>query len=549
MTVIPADARVVARHQTERDLRALTAELLEDEERLRLGGGLEAVERQHAKGRKTARERINGLLDPGAPPSSWVCGPDTRSMMSGAAPGAGVVTVIGSVHGRRVMIVANDATVKAGACFPLTIKKILRAQTIAGQNRLPLVYLVNSSGVFLPMQDEVFPDEDDFGRIFRNNAVLSARGIPQLAAIMGNCVAGGAYLPVLCDTVLMTEGSGLYLAGPALVKAAIGQEIAHEDLGGAHVHAAISGTVDYREPDDDACLARLRRLIALLPPDPESISGRIAIEPPSRPSDDVYSIVQSDPSLQYDVRDLLAAILDGGRLDEYRAEFGRTLVCGFGRMGGIALGIVASQRLRFRPEGGGPFQFGGVIYGDSADKAARFVLECNQSRLPILFIQDVNGFDVGRDAERSGIIRRGAKLVNAVSNSTVPKLTLIVGHSFGAGHYALCGRAFDPRFLFAWPSARYAVMGAQQAAKTMLDVNVATLKRQGKKVDDAELAAMAEELRGRYDHETDIRYAAARLWLDAIIAPDNTREVLTMALDVAVRNREAVPVGTGVFQV
>ena len=401
----------------------------------------------------------------------------------GKRPGAGVVTVIGSVHGRRVMIVANDATVKAGACFPLTIKKILRAQTIAGQNRLPLVYLVDSSGVFLPMQDEVFPDEDDFGRIFRNNAVLSARGIPQLAAIMGNCVAGGAYLPVLCDTVLMTEGSGLYLAGPALVKAAIGQEISHEDLGGVHVHSAISGTVDYREPDDDACVARLRRLIALLPPDPEAISGRIAIEPPARPADEVYSIVHSDPSLQYDVRDLLGAILDGGRLDEYRAEFGRTLVCGFGRMGGIGLGIVATQRLRFRPEGGGPFQFGGVIYADSADKAARFVLECNQSRLPILFIQDVNGFDVGRDAERSGIIRRGAKLVSAVSNSTVPKLTLIVGHSFGAGHYALCGRAFDPRFLFAWPSARYAVMGAQQAAKTMLDVNVATLKRQGKKVE------------------------------------------------------------------
>jgi 3-methylcrotonyl-CoA carboxylase beta subunit len=550
MTVIPADARPLARHQSDRDLRALTAELLEEEARLRLGGGPEAIERQHAKGRMTARERIEALLDAGAPTLELGLWAGYQIYDEwGGAQGAGVVTMIGSVHGHRVMIVANDATVKAGACFPLTIKKILRAQTIAGQNRLPLVYLVDSSGVFLPMQDEVFPDEDDFGRIFRNNAVLSARGIPQLAAIMGNCVAGGAYLPVLCDTVLMTEGSGLYLAGPALVKAAIGQEISHEELGGAHVHAAISGTVDYREPDDDACLARLRRLIALLPPDPEAVAGRLAIEPPSRPSADLDTIVRSDPSLQYDVRDLLAAILDGGRLDEYRAEFGRTLVCGFGRMGGIGLGVVASQRLRFRPEGGGPFQFGGVIYGDSADKAARFVLECNQSRLPILFIQDVNGFDVGRDAERSGIIRRGAKLVNAVSNSTVPKLTLIVGHSFGAGHYALCGRAFDPRFLFAWPSARYAVMGAQQAAKTMLDVNVAALKRQGKKVDDAELAAMAEELRGRYDRETDIRYAAARLWVDAIIDPARTREVLTMALDVAVRSREPVPLATGVFQV
>ena len=536
--------------RSDRDLRALTAKLMEEEDRLRLGGGPDAIERQHAKGRKTARERIDGLFDPGSPVLElglWAAYQMYEEW--GGAPGAGVVTVIGSVHGRRVMVVANDATVKAGACFPMTIKKILRAQTIAGQNRLPLVYLVDSSGVFLPMQDEVFPDEDDFGRIFRNNAVLSARGIPQLAAIMGHCVAGGAYLPVLCDTVLMTEGSGLYLAGPALVKAAIGQEISHEDLGGARVHAAISGTIDYREPDDDACLARLRRLIALLPPDPEANISRDTIEPPSRPADDLYTVVRSDPSAQYDVRDLLAALLDGGRLDEYRAEFGRTLVCGFGRMGGIALGVVATQRLRFRPEGGGPFQFGGVIYGDSADKAARFVLDCNQGRLPILFIQDVNGFDVGRDAERSGIIRRGAKLVSAVSNSTVPKLTLIVGHSFGAGHYALCGRAFDPRFLFAWPSARYAVMGAPQAARTMLDVNVATLKRQGERVDDAKLAAMAEELRDRYDRETDIRYAAARLWLDAIIDPARTREVLILALDVAVRNREVVPLGTGVFQV
>jgi acetyl-CoA carboxylase carboxyltransferase component len=521
-----------------------------EEERIRLGGGPEAIERQHSKGRKTARERIATLLDPGSPTLElglWA----SYEMYEewGGAPGAGVVTLIGTVHGRRVMVVANDATVKAGACFPMTIKKILRAQEVAGQNRLPLVYLVDSSGVFLPMQDEVFPDSDDFGRIFRNNAVLSAKGIPQLAAIMGNCVAGGAYLPVLCDTVLMTEGSGLYLAGPALVRAAIGQEISHEDLGGARVHAAISGTVDYREPDDDACLARLRRLIALLPPDPGPATARPEIELPARPGEDLYAIVRSDPSAQYDIRDVLAALLDGGRLDEYRAEFGRTLVCGFGRMGGLGLGVVASQRLRFKPEGGGPFQFGGVIYGDSADKAARFVLDCNQARLPILFIQDVNGFDVGRDAERSGIIRRGAKLVNAVSNSTVPKLTLIVGHSFGAGHYALCGRAFDPRFLFAWPSARYAVMGAQQASRTMLDVNVATLKRQGHPVDAEEMSAMAEELRRRYDSETDIRYAAARLWIDAIIDPARTRDALIMALDIATRNRETTPLETGVFQV
>jgi 3-methylcrotonyl-CoA carboxylase beta subunit len=548
--VAPVEIKPPARPRREPDLRERTAQLAVEEARIRSGGGPAAIDRQHGKGRKTARERIESLLDPGAPVLElglWAAYQMYEEW--GGAPGAGVITVIGRVAGRRVMVIANDATVKAGACFPITIKKILRAQTIAGENGLPLLYLVDSSGVFLPMQDEVFPDADDFGRIFRNNAVLSARGIPQYAAIMGNCVAGGAYLPVLCDTVLMTEGSGLYLAGPALVKAAIGQEVTSEELGGAFVHAAISGTVDYREPDDDACLARLRRLVALLPPDPDSNIDRATIEPPSRPCAEIYDLVRSDPSAQYDVRDVLSAILDGGRLDEYRALYGRTLVCGFGRLGGQGIGVVASQRLRFRPEGGGPIQFGGVIYADSADKAARFVLECNQSRLPILFIQDVNGFDVGRDAERTGIIRRGAKLVSAVSNSTVPKITLIIGHSFGAGHYALCGKAFDPRFIFAWPSARYAVMGAQQAARTMLDVNVAALKREGKEIDDAELAGMAQELRDRYDHETDIRYAAARLWLDAIIDPAQTREVLVTAVDVAARHRASVPVCTGVFQV
>jgi len=548
--VTRVDVQAADRRDPTSDLRSVCTAVRAEEAKLRLGGGLAAIERQHVKGRKTARERIQALLDPSTPSLEVGLWAAYRMYEEwGGAPSAGVVTVIGHVYGRRVLVVANDATVKAGACFPLTIKKILRAQTIAGQNRLPLVYLVDSSGVFLPMQDEVFPDEDDFGRIFRNNSVLSARGIPQYAAIMGNCVAGGAYLPVLCDTVLMTEGSGLYLAGPALVKAAIGQEISHDELGGAHVHSAISGTIDYREPDDDSCLARLRRLIALLPPDPEPLSDRHNIEPPARAGDDLYSLVRSDPSSQYDVRDLLAGILDGGRLDEYRTEYGRTLVCGFGRLGGLGLGVVATQRLRFRPEGGGPYQFGGVIYGDSADKAARFVLDCNQSRLPILFIQDVNGFDVGRDAERSGIIRRGAKLVSAVSNSVVPKITLIVGHSFGAGNYALCGKAFDPRFIFAWPAARYAVMGAQQAARTMLDVNLATLRRQGKTIDDAELKAMAKELRERYDRETDIRYAAARLWVDAIVDPIDTRDVLSLALDIAVRERDTVALGTGVFQV
>ena len=533
-------------------LLAATIEIKTGEELLRQGGGPEAIERQHAKGRKTARERIGLLLDPDAPCLElglWAAFEMYEQW--GGAPGAGVIVVIGSIHGRRAIVVANDATVKAGACFPMTIKKILRAQAIARANRLPLVYLVDSSGVFLPLQDEVFPDEDDFGRIFRNNAVLSAEGIPQYAAIMGNCVAGGAYLPVLCDTVLMTEGSGLYLAGPALVKAAIGQDISHDELGGAHVHAAFSGTIDYREPSDEACLERLRRLFALLPPDPPSrtSAGSAVAVPPLRPASDIYRVVRTETSAQYDTRDLLACLLDGTPFDEFRAEYGKTIVCGCGHLGGMPLGVVASQRLRFRPEGGGPIQFGGVIYGDSADKAARFVLQCNQAHLPILFIQDVNGFDVGRDAERSGIIRRGAKLVSAVSNSAVPRITLIVGHSFGAGHYALCGKAFDPRFLFAWPGARYAVMGAQQAARTMLDVNLATLTRQGKAVDQTELDRLAGELRDRYDRETDIRHAAARLWIDAIIEPAKTREVLIQALDLATRRRDLAPITTGVFQV
>ncbi|MDB5349565.1 MAG: hypothetical protein JWN86_812 [Planctomycetota bacterium] len=543
-----AQHRPDTRGSAEPILRERSAEIAAEARVIALGGGRVAIERQHEKGRKTARERIAALLDPGASfleLGLWAA----HGMYTewGGAPSAGVVTGLGVVSGRRVMIVANDATVKAGAFFPMTIKKVLRAQEIAGQNHLPLIYLVDSSGVFLPMQDEVFPDVDDFGRIFRNNAVLSAQGIPQIAAIMGNCVAGGAYLPVLCDTVLMTEGSGLYLAGPALVKAAIGQDVSHEDLGGAHMHAAISGTIDYREPDDESCLERIRRLVALLPPDPPRSSSEI--DPPARPADDLYEIVKTDPSAQYDVRDLLAALLDGGRFDEYRAEFGQAIGCGFGHLGGIAIGIVANQRLRMKPARGGPFQFGGVIYSDSADKAARFVLECNQTRVPLLFLQDVNGFDVGRDAERSGIIRSGAKLVNAVSNSVVPKITLLLGHSFGAGHYALCGRAFDPRFLFAWPGARYAVMGGNQAAKTMLDVNLATLTRQGKTIDPAEMDAMASELRARYDRETDIRYAAARGWVDAILDPAETRDVLIAAFDIVTRTREVSGIPLGVFQV
>jgi acetyl-CoA carboxylase carboxyltransferase component len=446
------------------------------------------------------------------------------------------------------MVIANDATVKAGAFFPMTCKKVLRAQRIALENRLPLVYLVDSAGVFLPLQDEVFPDEDDFGRIFRNNAVISAAGVPQLAAIMGNCVAGGGYLPVLCDSLLMTEGSGLYLAGPALVKAAIGQSVSHEELGGAAMHASLSGTIDFREPDDPACLARLRRLIEALPECP----GRVD---PSRPAgrspDEIYTLFPFSPDArnrEYDIRDLLPCFLDAGPFDEYKAEYGQTLVCGYGRLGGVAVGVVANQHQRCRPAEG-PLQYGGVIYVDSADKAARFIMDCNQSRIPILFFQDVNGFMVGRDSEQAGIIRAGAKLVNVIANSVVPKLTVILGGSFGAGNYALCGKAFDPRFIFAWPTARYAVMGGEQAASTLLDITVNALRRGGHHPDADELDELRRRVEASYNEQTDVRYAAARLWVDQILDPSATRAALLLALEVATRYDEGRPFQTGVLQV
>jgi acetyl-CoA carboxylase carboxyltransferase component len=465
----------------------------------------------------------------------------------GGAPSAGVVTGVGTINERRVMIVANDATVKAGAFFPMTAKKVLRVQNIAHASHLPLVYLVDSAGVFLPLQDEVFPDQDDFGRIFRNNAVISADGIPQYSAIMGNCVAGGGYLPVLCDKLLMTEGSGLYLAGPALVKAAIGQQVEHEELGGAKMHASVSGTIDFREPDDDACLQCLRRLVGLLP---ENYAiPKKKIDAPLKADDGIYNIVDIEGRKEYEVRDLITNyLMDGGIFDEYKAEFGQTLVCGYGKLGGIPLGVVANQKKRSK-NAKGALEYGGVIYVDAADKAARFIMDCNQTRTPILFLQDVNGFMVGRDSEQAGIIKAGAKLVNAISNSVVPKITLILGGSYGAGNYALCGKAFDPRFIFAWPTAKYAVMGGNQAASTLLDITVSALKRQGKVPDAEELEALRQKVKDAYDAKTDIRYAASRLWIDAILDPGQTREVLIEALQVATRVDEGKVFKTGVLQV
>jgi acetyl-CoA carboxylase carboxyltransferase component len=516
-------------------------DLATQEDRIRLGGGPKAIERQHEKNRLTARERIERLTKPGSFFELGLWAAWGMYEEWGGAPTAGVVTGIGTVADQRVMIIANDATVKAGAFFPMTCKKVLRAQRIARENRLPLVYLVDSAGVFLPLQDEVFPDEDDFGRIFRNNAVISAEGIPQFAAIMGNCVAGGGYLPVLCDKLLMTEGSGLYLAGPALVKAAIGQTVSHEELGGAQMHAAISGTIDFREKDEPTCLERLQRLVGDLPSEPRRVDRSIAAA--AAPNRSTF-LGQGE----FDVRDLIRGLLDPSPFDEYKAEFGQTLVCGFGRLGGVAVGVVANQRKRTKPAVG-PMQYGGVIYVDSADKAARFVMDCNQTRIPIVFLQNVNGFMVGKDAEQAGIIRSGAKLVNVISNSVVPKVTVITGGSFGAGNYALCGKAFDPRFIFAWPNARYAVMGGDQAANTLLDIQVTALKRAGKEPDAAELAELRDKVKASYDEKTDVRYAAARLWVDRIVRPEETRSALLTALEIATRYDDGRPFKTGVLQV
>lgn len=553
------------------DLRALTEEILQTEATIRQGGGRAAIERQHEKGRLTARERVDLLLDApadGSPDRFMELGLWAGHGMYaeyGGAPGAGVVTGIGPVAGAPCMIIANDATVKAGAFFPMTCKKIIRAQMIAMMARLPLIYLVDSAGVFLPLQEDVFPDTDDFGRIFRNNAVISAMGIPQVAAIMGYCVAGGGYLPVLCDTLLMTEGSGLYLAGPALVKAAIGQDVTDEELGGARMHAQISGTIDFREPDDPSCLARLRALMSKRGPD---APRPVVVDPgPAAPAERVYEVFSDRPGAQYEVRDIIASIVDAaltpgadgaGRpdFDEYKAEYGQSIVCGYARVGGMACGIVANQkRLTYRMMPGGKsgpsrsVQMPGVIYDDSADKAARFIMDCNQRRIPLVFLHDTTGFMVGRDSEQGGIIRAGAKMVNAVSNSRVPKIVVIMGGSYGAGHYAMCGRAFDPFLTLAWPGARYAVMGANQATGTLAMIEERARERRGERIDPETHRQILEAVRASYSEQQDIRHGAARGWVDRIIEPHRTREELIAALRACAGWDYGRDFRTGVLQV
>ena len=554
-TIDFAPARAQANRKA---LLALMAAMRAEEGVIRLGGGTAALEAQHGKGRLTARERIKLLLDEETEfleLGLWAA----RGMYAeyGGAPCAGVVTGLGKVSGRLCMIVANDATVKAGAFFPMTAKKVLRAQTIAMENRIPTLYLVDSSGVFLPLQEDVFPDTDDFGRIFRNNAVMSSMGIPQITAIMGMCVAGGAYLPV------MTEGSGLFLAGPALVQAAIGEKTGPEELGGAAMHAAVSGTVDFKEPNDHLCLARLRSLVAKMGEragNADVFRRRVfdaVRDAPKFAAEDVYGLLNPEPgsSNVYDMRKVIARIVDRSEFEEYKAEFGRTVLCGYAWIGGRAVGIVANQKtnqnqtVSMGPSAGmTQMEVGGVIYTEGAQKAARFIMDCNQSLVPLVFLHDVNGFMVGKAAEWSGIIRAGAKMVSAVSTSVVPKITVIVGGSFGAGHYAMCGKAYDPRFLFAWPTARYAVMSGASAASTLAEVRSRQMERGGKALTEAEKAGLYEEIRSTYDAQADPRYGAARLWIDAIIDPARTREILIAALEACSMNPDIPRFNPGVLQ-
>jgi 3-methylcrotonyl-CoA carboxylase beta subunit len=529
----------------------LMSQVHNEEEKIREGGGPKAIEAQHNKGRLTARERIGLLADPGTFFELGIYAASGMYEEWGGAPAAGVITGLARIQTRLVMIIANDATVKAGAFFPMTAKKVIRAQNIAIENRIPTIYLVDSAGVFLPLQEDVFPDTDDFGRVFRNNAVMSSLGISQIAAIMGMCVAGGGYLPVMCDHVLMTDGSGLFLAGPALVQAAIGQKISAEELGGAAMHSAISGTVDFREPNDEACIARIRDIIEKWGYRRQSPWDRRKPVPPALAAEEIYGIYDPSPARPYDIKEILARIVDAGQFDEYKPEYGKTVICGYARIGGFAVGIVANQKLHAQQtdhEGHKRVEFGGVIYTESAEKAARFIMDCNQNLIPLIFFHDVNGFMVGRDAEWSGIIKAGAKMVNAVSNSVVPKITVIIGGSFGAGHYAMCGKAYDPRFVFAWPTARYAVMSGDSAAGTLVEIKIKQLERSGKQLSEEEKKELYESVKRTYDEQTDPRYGAARLWIDKIIDPIETRDAISQALEAAALNPDVPEFKVGVLQ-
>ena len=518
-------------------------------EKIHLGGGEKAMAKHKGKGKLPVRERINLLIDDKK--EFWEIGTYAAYEMYeeyGGAPAAGVVCGIGRVEGRLCMIVANDATVKAGAWFPMTGKKNLRAQEIAIENRLPIIYLVDSAGVFLPMQDEIFPDKEHFGRIFRNNAVMSSMGIPQIAAIMGPCVAGGAYLPIMSDEALIVEGTGsVFLAGPYLVKSAIGEDVDIESLGGATMHSEISGVTDYKLSDDRACIAKLRSLIGKLGEGPKAAFNRVKGKEPQFDPQEIMGILPAERNKPYDMMDILYRIIDADSFDAYKQDYGQTIICGYARVDGWSVGIVANQR-KVLKSAKGEMQFGGVIYSDSADKAARFIMNCNQKRIPLVFLQDVTGFMVGSRSEQGGIIKDGAKMVNAVANSVVPKFTFILGNSFGAGNYAMCGKAYDPRLIFAWPSANIAVMGGQQAAKTLLQIQTSALKKQGKEIKPEDKEALLQKIQERYDEQMSPYYAASRLWVDEIIHPLATRKLISIGIEVANHQYEMKPFNPGVIQ-
>ncbi|MFN3426782.1 MAG: acyl-CoA carboxylase subunit beta [Candidatus Thermochlorobacter sp.] len=518
-------------------------------DKIKLGGGKAAIEKHHAKGKLTARERIQRLLDKGSPCLEiGLFAAYEMYQAEGGCPAAGVVVGIGKVHGRNCMIVANDATVKAGAWFPMTAKKNIRAQEIAMENRLPVIYLVDSAGVYLPMQDEVFPDKEHFGRQFRNNAVMSSMGIPQIAAVMGPCVAGGAYLPLMCDESLIVEGTGsVFLAGSHLVKAAIGEVIDNETLGGATTQTFISGNIDHKMPNDEACLQRVRELVSQFADKPKAGFSRIEPKPTKYPTSEILGFIPEDRTKPYDVMPIIERIVDADSFIPYKENYGKTILCGYARLDGWAVGIVANQRLMVK-NAKGEIQVGGVIYSDSADKAARFIMNCNQRKIPLIFLQDVTGFMVGSRAEHGGIIKDGAKMVNAVSNSVVPKITVIMGNSFGAGNYAMCGKAYDPRFIFAWHTAQIAVMGGKQASETLLSIKLGQLEKEGRTISDEEKAKFLREISERYEAQMNPLYAAARLWVDDVIDPRETRNILAYCLELVNENPNLPVFNPGVIQ-
>lgn len=521
-------------NKNEDQYKQLVSQLQAKAKKIRLGGGEKKIDEQHQKGKLTARERIAYLIDKDSEfLEIGLFAGDGMYKEVGGCPSAGVVSGIGYIHGRQCVVVANDATVKAGAWFPITAKKNLRAQEVAMENRLPIVYLVDSAGVFLPMQDEIFPDKEHFGRQFRNNAKMSAMGIVQIAAIMGSCVAGGAYLPIMSDEAMIVDKTGsIFLAGSYLVKAAIGEDIDNETLGGATTHCEISGVTDNKFPNDQACLDYIRSLFNKMGHYEKAGFDRSASAAPKEDPKNIYGLMPSDRAKPYDTLDIIKCLVDNSEFDEYKALYGKTMICGTARIDGWAVGIVANQRKVVKSKKG-EMQMGGVIYSDSADKAARFIMNCNQRKIPLVFLQDVSGFMVGSKAEHGGIIKDGAKMVNAMANSTVPKFTFMIGNSYGAGNYAMCGKAYDPRLIYAWPSAQIAVMSGASAAKTLLQIRVASLKAQGKEITKDEEAALLKEITDRYNDQLSPYYAASRIWVDGIIDPVYTRTVISMGIEAA----------------